>query len=181
GWTMERQPFTDASIPLLADGIKWLGYVPSQHWFWNLGAFGDAFSQGQSFSSYDKQFVVRAGWVPEVSDSSGSLVHLALNYRVGKPVHDSLRLRSRPEAFEAPYFLDTGPITASRSQQLGPEAYYRPGRLLFGSEYYWQYVNSPDKGNLWFHGGEFVAAWLVTGETRSYNTVGNYFRSVAPA
>ncbi len=28
GWSMERLPFTDATVPLLADGIKWLGYVP---------------------------------------------------------------------------------------------------------------------------------------------------------
>lgn len=181
GWTMERQPFTDASIPLLADGVKWLGYVPSQHFFWNLGLFGDAFSQGQTFSSYDNQFVVRAGWVPIVTDSAGRLLHLALNYRIGKPDKDSLRLRSRPEAFEAPYFIDTGKFPATLSQQMGPELYYRPGRLLFGSEYYWQYVNSAQEGNLWFHGGELVATWLVTGETRSYNTVGNYFRSIAPA
>lgn len=181
GWTMERQPFTDASIPLLADGVKWLGYVPSQHFFWNLGLFGDAFSQGQTFSSYDNQFVVRAGWVPIVSDSAGRLLHLALNYRIGKPDKDSLRLRSRPEAFEAPYFIDTGKFPATLSQQMGPELYYRPGRLLFGSEYYWQYVNSAQEGHLWFQGGELVATWLVTGETRSYNTVGNYFRSIAPA
>ncbi|HXT14243.1 MAG TPA: porin [Gemmatimonadaceae bacterium] len=180
GWTMERQPFTDASIPLLADGIKWLGYVPSQHWFWNLGVFGDGFSQGQTFSSYSNQFVVRSGWVPVVSDSAGSLVHVAVNYRIGKPLNDSLRLRSRPEAFEAPYFIDTGPFTSTLSQQLGPEVYYRPGRLLFGGEYYWQNANSADKGNLWFNGGEVVATWLTTGETRSYNTVGNYFRSIAP-
>ena len=180
GWTMERQPFTDASIPLLADGIKWLGYVPSEHYFWNLGLFGDAFSQGQTFSTYDRQFVVRAGWVPEVSDSTGNLVHIALNYRVGTPDKDTLQLRSRPEAFEAPYFIDTGKFPATLSQQMGPEIYFRPGRLLFGAECYWQYVNSPQEGNLWFNGGEFVATWLTTGETRSYNTVGNYFRSIAP-
>jgi phosphate-selective porin OprO/OprP len=181
GWTMERQPFTDASIPLLADGIKWLGYVPSQHYFWNLGLFGDAFSQGQTFSSYSNQFVVRGGWVPEVADTAGTLVHLAMNYRIGKPDKDSLRLRSRPEAFEAPYYIDTQSFPASLSQQFGPEFYYRPGRVLLGTEYYWQYVNSEQEGNLWFHGGDVVATWLITGETRSYNTVGNYFRGIEPA
>lgn len=181
GWTMERQPFTDASIPLLADGIKWLGYVPSQHWFWNLGAFVDKLSQGQTFSSYDHQFVARVGWVPLVADTAGTLVHTALSYRIGKPDRDSLRLRSRPEAFEAPYFIDTGTFPASRSQQFGPEIYFRPGRFLLGGEYYWQYANSDRDGNLWFNGGEVVATWLATGETRSYNTVGNYFRSIAPA
>jgi len=179
GWSMERQPFTDATVPLLADGIKWLGYVPSQHWFWNLGLFGDALSQGQTFSSYDHQLVTRVGWVPLVSDSVGTLFHAALNYRIGKPDKDSLRLRSRPEAFEAPYFIDTGKFPATLGQTMGPEIYYRPGRLLFGGEYYWQNVSSPTEGNLWFNGGEVVATWNVTGETRSYNTVGNYFRSIA--
>jgi phosphate-selective porin OprO/OprP len=181
GWTMERMTFTDATIPLLADGIKWLGYVPSEHWFWNLGLFGDAFSQGQSFSTYDNQAVARLGWVPMVSDSVGTLLHTAINLRWGKPDKDSLRLRSRPEAFEAPYFLDTGKFPAQSSSQFGPEIYYRPSRLLFGTEYYWQNVSSRQEGNLWFHGGDVVATWLTTGETRSYNTVGNYFRSVVPA
>jgi phosphate-selective porin OprO/OprP len=40
---------------------------------------------------------------------------------------------------------------------------------------------SPDTGNATFNGGEVVVAWLATGETRSYNTVGNYFRAVSPA
>ncbi len=181
GWTMERQPFGDATIPLLADGIKWLGYVPSQHFFWNLGLFGDALSQGQTFSSYDRQFVLRTGWVPQVADTVGTVVHVGMNYRIGKPDKDSLRLRSRPEDFEAPYFIDTGRFPAKLGQTLGPEVYYRPGRLLFGTEYYWQNAQSPTEGNLWFNGGEIVATWVTTGEVRSYNTVGNYFRSIAPA
>jgi phosphate-selective porin OprO/OprP len=180
GWTMERQPFTDASIPLLADGIKWLGYVPSRHFFWNLGLFGDAFSLGQTFSTYSNQAVLRAGWVPMVSDSAGKLLHFAVNLRAGKPVHDSLQLRSRPEAFEAPYFVNTGIFPATSARQLGPELYYRDGPVMFGTEYYWQNVTSPTKGNLWFHGGEWVATWVTTGETRSYNTVGNYFRGISP-
>ena len=141
--------------------------------------FGDALSEGQTFSSYNHQFVARAGWVPSASDSVGTVFHLGLNYRIGKPDKDSLRLRSRPEAFGAPYFIDTGKFPATLGQTMGPELYYRPGRLLFGTEYYWQNVSSPTEGNLWFNGGEVVAAWNITGETRSYNTVGNYFRSIA--
>lgn len=181
GWTIERQPFTDASIPLLADGIKWLGYVPSQHWFWNLGLFGDALSEGQTFSSYDNQFVARLGWVPMVADSVGTLLHLGVNYRIGRPDKDTLRLRSRPEAFAAPYFIDTGPFPATQSSQWGPEIYFRPNRVMMGGEYYWQQATSPGNGTLWFHGGEVMASWVTTGEVRSYNTVGNYFRSIAPA
>jgi phosphate-selective porin OprO and OprP len=180
GWSMERAPFTDATIPLLADGVKWLGITPNRHWFWNVGWFTDLLSEGQTFSSYNNGFVVRTGWVPLVADSSGTLLHLAVSFRRGAANNDSLQLRSRPEAFPAPYFIDTGKFPARSARTAGFEAYYRPGRLLVGSEYYWQTVDSPQEGDPFFHGGEFVVSWLTTGETRSYNTVGNYFRSVSP-
>src|SRR5262245_14011661 len=41
GWTMERSTMNDASIPILADGIKWLGYIPSHGLLWNVGYYGD--------------------------------------------------------------------------------------------------------------------------------------------
>ena len=180
GWSMERLPFTDATVPLLADGIKWLGYLPRSHLFWNFGAFMDAFSEGQSFSTYNYQFVVRAGWDPKSSDSTGTLLHMAMNFRIGDANKDSLRLRSKPEAFPAPYFIDTGKFPAASALAFGPELYYRPGRLLLGGEYYWQKVNSSETGNPWFHGGEAVVSWITTGEVRSFNLAGNYFREVSP-
>ncbi|MFL5615818.1 MAG: OprO/OprP family phosphate-selective porin [Gemmatimonadaceae bacterium] len=180
GWSMERLPFTDATIPLLADGIKWLGYIPDKHWFWNLGVFTDWISEGQSFSSYNYQFVVRTGMVKLHSDSSGTLFHLGMNFRIGELNHDSVQLRSKPEAFPAPYFIDTGKFPATSALTFGPEIYYRPGRLLLGGEYYWQRVNSPENGNPWFYGGEAELSWLTTGETRSYNEAGSYFREASP-
>jgi phosphate-selective porin OprO and OprP len=181
GWSMERMPFTDATIPLLADGIKWLGSVKDNHIFWNAGVFTDWLSEGQTFSSYDHQFVLRAGWVPLVADTGGTLLHIAMNFRAGHPNEDSLQLRSRPEAWAAPYFIDTGKFAAASAQTFGPEIYFRPGNLLIGGEYYWQTVNSPDHGDLIFHGGELAITWLTTGETRSYNTAGHYFRQISPA
>jgi phosphate-selective porin OprO and OprP len=180
GWSMERLPFTDATIPLLADGIKWLGYVPSRHWFWNLGMFTDVLSEGQTFSSYNYQFVARTGYSRMSSDTAGTLVHIGMNFRVGDVNGDSLQLRSKPEAYEAPYFIDTGKIPARSAYAFGPEIYYRPGRLLIGGEYYWQRVSSAETGNPWFHGGEAVVAWLTTGETRGFKQAGSYFTEVSP-
>jgi phosphate-selective porin OprO/OprP len=48
GWTMERQMAIDV-IPILADGIKWLGYLPKQKILWNIGAYGDWLSKNESF------------------------------------------------------------------------------------------------------------------------------------
>lgn len=178
GWTLERFTFSDA-IPLLADGVKWLGYLPNRHFLWNVGWFTDVLSEGQSFSSYDNQFTVRAAWVPMVSDSSGTLLHIGMNFRRGKLNEGQFQLRSRPEAFPAPYFLDTGKFPAKDARMGGPEIYYRPGNWLFGGEYYWEEVDAPASNPI-FHGGDAFVSWLITGETRPYNTVGGYFKSIAP-
>src|SRR5436853_1874633 len=37
GWTIERSPGLDAFIPILADGIKYMGYSPRTRIFTNLG------------------------------------------------------------------------------------------------------------------------------------------------
>src|SRR5262252_4991854 len=179
GWTMERFTMNDASIPILADGIKWLGYSPKHGFAWNLGAYNDLLSEGQTFSTYSYQFVARPIWLP-IHSEAGTLFHLGANLRYGRPKDGKLQLRSRPEAFPAPYFVDTGKFNASASRIAGYEAYYRRGPWLFGSEYWWVNVSSPSTGNPVFHGGDVVATWLVTGETRVYNTIGGFFKAVSP-
>ena len=62
----------------------------------------------------------------------------------------------------------------------GLEAYYRPGPWLFGTEYYVQTADAVETSDPLFHGGDVSVSWLVTGETRSYNTVGGYFRAISP-
>src|SRR5688572_14839208 len=60
-WGAERQIALDV-IPILADGIKWFGYLPKQRIFWNLGYFNDVLSKGQGFSTFKSQFSGRVGW-----------------------------------------------------------------------------------------------------------------------
>jgi phosphate-selective porin OprO/OprP len=62
----------------------------------------------------------------------------------------------------------------------GLEAYYRPGRFTFGTEYFFQNVDAPESGDPFFHGGEAFFSWMITGETRSYNTRGGYFNQISP-
>jgi phosphate-selective porin OprO/OprP len=180
GWTMERATITDATIPILADGVKWLGYLPGHRVIWNIGAYVDWLSEGQSFSTYDHQFVARIGWLPVLTQTS-RLLHVGVNGRYGAVNDGTLRLRSRPEAFPAPYFVDTDTFPARHSVQGSVEAYYRAGPWLLGTEYFVQRVSAPDAGDPVFHGGDLVATWLVTGEARTYNTLGGYFKSVSPA
>ena len=181
GWTMERAPISDATLPILADGIKWLGYAPKAHLIWNLGYYVDWLSEGQSFSTYEHQALGRLAWVPIVEDTGGKLLHIGASGRIGKVKDGTIKMRSRPEAFPAPYFLDTGDFAATETSMLQVEAYYRPGPLLFGTEYFWQNADAPADGNPRFHGGDVVLTWLVTGETRPYNTRGGFFGFVSPS
>jgi phosphate-selective porin OprO/OprP len=181
GWTMERATMSDATIPILGDGVKWLGFVPEWKILWNLGFFFDSVNARQSFSTYDNQFVARIAWLPILSENDRTLLHIGLNGRSGEADEYELQIRSRPEAFPAPYFVDTGKFPASNTHMGGIEAYYRPGPWLFGTEYWVQDVDSPGAGDPLFHGGDVAAAWIITGETRAYNTVGGYFKAVSPA
>ena len=64
GWTMERATIGDATIPILADGVKWLGYAPKLGLLWNLGVYGDWLSKGQSFSRWRASASLAPGTLP---------------------------------------------------------------------------------------------------------------------
>jgi|RhiMethySRZTD1v2_1073278.scaffolds.fasta_scaffold00032_38 phosphate-selective porin OprO and OprP len=181
GWTQERSTINDATIPILADGVKWLGYAPKIHLLWNVGAFADWLSEDQGFSTYDNQFVGRVAWLPFLSADGGRLLHIGADVRYGHPNEGTLKLRSRPEAFPSPYFVDTGDFAATSTTMTSLEAYSRRGSVLIGSEYFFQKADAPESGDPFFHGGEIVATWLMTGETRAYNTRGGFFNQVSPA
>lgn len=181
GWTMERATMSDATVPILGDGVKWLGYAPELRLIWNLGYYLDSYNARQAFSTYDHQFVVRIAWLPLLSEPDRNLLHIGFNGRSGAVDENELQIRSRPEASPAPYFVDTGKFPATFTNMAGGEVYYRPGSWLFGTEYWFQDVNSPERGNPLFHGGDIFAAWLISGETRAYNMVGGYFKAVSPA
>ena len=61
-----------------------------------------------------------------------------------------------------------------------PEVYYRNGPWMVGSEYMVQKVNAPASGNPVFHGGEWLFALNLTGETRPYNVRCGCFEAVSP-
>ena len=178
GWTMERFTMNDATIPILADGIKWFGHSEKAQLIWNLGIYKDWMSQNQGFSTYDHQVVGRIAWVPEMTEDK--VLHIGVSARYGVPKDHKIQFRSRPEANPAPYFIDTGKFEARDTRIIGPEIYYRPGPLLIGSEYFFAKVNAPASGDPLFHGGDVSVSWMATGEIRSYNTKGGYFNGISP-
>ena len=180
GWTNERSQALDAFVPILADGIKYLGYYPRARLYLNLGWYGDMLSESEKFATYDQQFVTRLVWQPILSEAEHKLLHIGVMSRDGKPDDGKINFRSRPGDYLAPYFIETGKITADHGTTLGVEAYYRPGPWLFGTEYNWQTVDAANGEHPWFNGGDAVVAWIITGETRPYSAPGAYFNAVSP-
>ena len=82
GWTNERAAINDAFLPILADGIKWMGYMPSGKFVYRLGFFKDTRTQDESFNKNDNQSVARGVWLPFAGTDKGVL-HLALQFRHG--------------------------------------------------------------------------------------------------
>lgn len=177
-WTFERSPFLDAFIPILGDGIKWIGGAPKQNLVWQLGGFWDVISEDEKFATYDRQLVGRVIWLPELTNQR--LLHLAFQGRDVVPDEGQFQARSRPEDWLSPYYVDTGKFATSHARTLGFEAYYRDGPWLVGGEYGWQSFEAPLSGDPVFHGGNLSVAWLITGETRGYNRVSGYFNAVSP-
>ena len=180
GWTIERSTALDAFVPILADGIKYTGYSPGKKLGWNLGLFSDALSNRESFSAYTNLAVARVSWLPILSESEGELLHISLMVREGDPEDELIKQRSKPEVYLAPYFVDSGQFPATHASTRGFEVYYRKKNLLLGTEQYFQHVTASPAGNPDFYGGEAVVSYVLTGETRAYNPVGGFFRSLSP-
>jgi phosphate-selective porin OprO and OprP len=169
GWTPERQMAIDV-IPILADGIKWMAYLPKQRIFWSAGVYANWLSDGQSFSTYRWQTAMRIGWLPFYQVQSQSVLHLALSYRYGEPANGKIRVRSRPEANPAPFFIDTGIFPSEYSNHWGGEVYYSSGPWMAGSEVNAHRFNAPESGDPVFCGGDVMVSYMITGETRPYHT-----------
>jgi phosphate-selective porin OprO/OprP len=181
GWTNERATMNDALIPILGDGVKWTGRTPGGKFVYNVGYFWDELSQTESFNKNDSQFVARLVWLPNLGTEK-PLLHLALEGRWAQANNGQLQYRSKPESYQAQsYAIDTGKFPADHANALGVEAYYQPGALMFGTEYFFNRVSSPETDNPFFHGGEVFAAYLFTGERHPYNTKGAFFEAVSPA
>ena len=174
GWTMERQMAIDV-IPILADGIKWMGFLPKSRILWNAGVYADWLSRNQSFSTYHWQTALRVGWLPVYREDDKTVLHVAINYRYGEPVNNQIKVRSRPEANPAPYFIDTGTFSSDYSNQWGAEVYYKAGHLMVGSEVYMHRFRSVEAGDPVFYGGDVVVSYLLTGESRPYHTATSIF------
>jgi len=177
GWGLERQMALDV-IPILADGIKWMGFLPRQRLLLNVGVFTDWLSEKQSFSTYNWQFALRLGWLPFYSEDNRTVLHIGACYRYGDVSGNEIQVRSRPESFTGPFFISTGKFPTDHSNHFGGEFYFSSQSFMFGGEYYVHKFSSAETDNPLFQGGEVMASYIITGESRAYSTVSGIYAFV---
>jgi phosphate-selective porin OprO/OprP len=173
-WGYERQMALDV-IPILADGIKYMGYYPKAKMFLNLGYFNNWTSKGQGFATFKSQVVARVGWLPILDEKNNKWLHIATSLRYGKPKDDVMTLKSRPESNPTPQLINTGQFTTDHSFHYAGEIYYTNSRLTIGSEVISHHFYSKDSGDHTFNGGNVMVAYSFTGGTRPYNTTGGIY------
>ena len=173
-WGYERQMALDV-IPILADGIKYMGYYPKAKMFLNLGYFSNLTSKGQGFATFKSQAVARVGWLPILDQKNNKVLHLGISLRYGKPKDDVMTLKSRPESNPTPQLINTGQFTTDHSFHYSGEAYYTNNRFTIGSEIISHHFYSKDSGDHTFNGGNVFVSYSFTGGTRPYNTTGGIY------
>ncbi len=167
-WKFER-PMIQDLVPILADGVKYSGYFPKQRLQWTLGAYFNFLkSDVQPQTSFKRQITTRLVWLPVYSTPTNQVLHIALDYRYGRVLDDSIQVRSKPEVSKAPYFVDSKKFHADFVNSISGEIYYRTGPFMAGTEFAAHFVHSPEKGNPIFTGAHFFLLYSFTGETRPY-------------
>ena len=113
--------------------------------------------------------------MPFYNKEKNKLLHIATNFRYGKPYQGKITLKSRPESNPAPQIINTGTFTADKSVHYGGEAYYSTGRLLVGTEVNLHKFNANAGEDHSFFGGDVFVTYLFTKTSRPYLATGNIF------
>lgn len=174
GINNERQMALDP-IPILADGIKYFGYLPASRIFMNIGVYTDILSIKQSFSTFSSQYDARIGWLPVYNTRTNKVLHIAANLRYGKPLNNEFTIKSSPESNPTPQLINTGKFTTNGATSFGGEINYRAGRFMVASEVIAHNFYAKDSATLHFYGGDLTFSYFLTNTSRPYNTTGNIY------
>ena len=143
---------------------------------WTLGAYAGLPSSGE-YGSLSKSFgnlMGRLTWmavndIDDAKPTANRYLHLGLSGNLQNSPGGTLRYRSRPESYIAPYVIDTGDIDASSARGLGFEALWVDGPFSAQAELIGSTVGADVGGSLKFMGGYAQLSWFLTGESRPYN------------
>ena len=182
---MESSAVVDAFKPGLKLGIQTGRAGQADRFSWATGLFvdGDDQERGDASESGGRA-IGRMTGLPWFSDEEGEAVRLShlgasINYTFSNL--DTIRYRSRPESFVAPFLVDTGDLGNARSALIsGLEFANVHGPVSLQAEYMFSNVESPDGIRARFDGGYLMGSWFLTGESRPYRRDIGVFDRLTP-
>lgn len=181
GWVNERSAANDAFLPILGDGVRWMGSAFNYHLNYGLGYYKNNIFPYESYAKDEEVFAFRTIFLPFAQSEENGVLHLGLAGRFGNSKNGTLQYRSKPESNPAQeYAVDTGKFRAQNSKMANLELYYIPGPFMVGSEYYFNQVKSNEEHDPYFHGGDIFVSYFFTGETRPYNKKRSVFENLGP-
>ena len=174
----ERTATADALMTSRNLGVVLSGTEFNRRLAWAGGVFNDWLDTGGSKSESATQFTGRLTGLPLITEDESNLLHIGIGYRYSD-AEEGFATRSKPEAYTAPDFVDTGVLISSdRFSTLNAELSWRKGPMWLASEYTKSHVDDTLSGDLEFSGFNFTASWILTGEMRAYNHTSGTFRPV---
>jgi phosphate-selective porin OprO/OprP len=180
---MEVASPVSAFAPGLRLGVELDGeaHDPSLTWSLNVSSVG----QSQQFSDASSSALRGAGriaWRPlgVEPQGTGALLHLAASGSYTFSGSGEIRYRSRPESDLMPRLVDTDEISGDAGM-FGLEGAWRDGPLTLQGEFLRSRVSRDGDSSVTFRGAYVQVAYMVTGETRRYDTETAVFTGIEPA
>lgn len=164
----ERSAPADAFLPSRNIGVTISGNGFDQRMTWAGGVYNDWFDTGKVFNKSTDHYVGRLTWLPYREANEDVLLHLGVGLRYDD-AHEEVRYKTRPEFYQAPFFVDTGPMAANGALTCATEVSYRMGPVWLAGEYIRSWVDAPELGDPVLDGYHVGISWVLTGEMRRYN------------
>jgi phosphate-selective porin OprO/OprP len=166
--TFMERALPNAFAPSRNMGVMAFDAVLDERMTWALGAFrssSDAFAEDQEDGGWAT--TGRITGLPLWHEDGRSLVHLGASASYRDPQGEAERFRSRPEAHQAPYIVDTDNFMADDIARFGGELAAVHGPVWFQGEFIDALANGEDPQRN-FYGYYVQAGWFLTGEHRPY-------------
>jgi phosphate-selective porin OprO/OprP len=183
---MELAAPVQALAPGMDSGAQFGRPVFHERMTWAFGLFSQGVGSEYGDASQDfARAITRLTCLPMYHadpDHPGSsqLLHLGLSANILYSVNSTVRYRSRPESYQAPYVIDTGDIAADGALVVGAEVAWVNGPFSVQGEYLHSWVHENNGERPEFQGLYASANWFLTGESRPYDRTQGAFGRVIP-
>ncbi len=178
---MERSTMSSALTVPRNTGLRLKGVAAGGRMNWSAGWYNGWLTDGLSFSESGNIFNARVAGLPVEQDGGRRLLHVGVWGAYVEARQQTLESRSRPEVYEAPFFVDTGSFPGTSTSTVGFELAAVEGPVTVAAEYVGSRSKASEVGNPGFSGYYVQTSWAITGESRPYQRGCGCFGQLTPS